>query len=131
MTTVPFVPGANPAKYPPICASKVASFFKPAKSEDPSHEWEIRNILGQKMVGSEVYYHVDWEPTWMSESELDGARELIDKFTARLQVALKRREGWTGYGEGDFSNQEWKFNGGSSTLNKAEPKKGRGRSRKR
>lgn len=55
-----------------------------APATDASHEWEIRSILGQKIVGQEVYYRVNWEPTWMPESALGGARYLIDKFITQL-----------------------------------------------
>ena len=43
-------------------------------------EWEIRNIMDEKVENGELHLLVDWEPTWMLESELDGSRELIDMF---------------------------------------------------
>jgi hypothetical protein len=49
-----------------------------------SEEWEIRTIVGRKTVGGEVQYLVEWEPTWMRESDLTGARELIDEFMSLL-----------------------------------------------
>jgi hypothetical protein len=39
---------------------------------DSDEDWEIRNIIGRKVVDGEVHYWVDWEPSWMPESELDG-----------------------------------------------------------
>jgi hypothetical protein len=33
-----------------------------------------------------VQYWVEWEPTWMPESELRGARVLVDEFEAQLQA---------------------------------------------
>jgi hypothetical protein len=62
---------------------------------------EICSIVGQKTVVNEVYYRVNWEPTWMPESELEGVRELIDKFIARLQP--ERHKGCNGYSDGGRS----------------------------
>ena len=92
---------------------------------DPDREWEIRNIGGRKTVGGTVYYLIDWEPTWMAEFELDGARELMDEFVAQLQYMP--REGWDGAGEG-CSRRRHKIRG-SDSLRKGEPKR-RGRPRK-
>jgi hypothetical protein len=72
-------------------------------ASDATREWEICSIVGQKTVVNEVYYRVNWEPTWMPESELEGARELIDKFTARLQP--ERHEGCNGYSDGGRSER--------------------------
>ena len=47
---------------------------------DPNSQWEIRKIIGQRMVGCERHYRVEWKDTWMPESELDGAKELVDAF---------------------------------------------------
>jgi hypothetical protein len=57
-----------------------------ALATDPDRDWEIRNIIGWKVVDGEVHYWVDWEPSWMPESELDGAKELVDGFVARLPL---------------------------------------------
>ena len=38
--------------------------------------------MGQKMVGRERHYRVEWKDTWMPESELAGAKELVDAFIA-------------------------------------------------
>jgi hypothetical protein len=43
-------------------------------------EWEVRKITSRKVQNGELYYLVDWAPTWMPESELDRSRELIDMF---------------------------------------------------
>jgi hypothetical protein len=43
-------------------------------------EWEVRNIIDGKVQNSKSYFLVDWEPTWMAESELGGSRELINIF---------------------------------------------------
>jgi hypothetical protein len=67
-----------------------------AISTNNTHELEIREIVSQKKVGGKVYFRVDWEPTWMPESDLHGARELINKFVAQLQYTP--REGRSGSG---------------------------------
>lgn len=106
--------------------------FDPEKSQpaslaaDLEQEWEIRNIVGQKTVGGIVHYLVDWEPTWMGEFELDGARELIDGFVAQLPCT--RRKSWDGAGEGCFSRRGDNIRE-SDSLSKGEPKR-RGRPRK-
>jgi hypothetical protein len=49
---------------------------------DPDYQWEIRQIIGQKMVGREKHYWVEWKDRWMPESELTGAKEMVDAFMA-------------------------------------------------
>jgi len=58
---------------------------------DAGQEWEIRGIIGRQKVNGVVQYWVEWEPTWMPESELMGARELVDEFEARLQVPCENK----------------------------------------
>jgi len=58
---------------------------------DAGQEWEIRSIIGRQKVDGIVQYWVEWEPTWMPESELTGARELVDEFEARLQASRGNR----------------------------------------
>jgi hypothetical protein len=43
-------------------------------------ELEVRNFIDGKVQNSKSYFLVDWEPTWMAESELGGSRELIHMF---------------------------------------------------
>jgi hypothetical protein len=83
---------------------------------DPQHSdlWEIRGIIGTRKVDGVVHYWVDWEPTWMLESELGGAREFVDEFKARLQ---ERRGNKNGQRE-------------TGTAGEAQPKRRRGRPRK-
>jgi hypothetical protein len=49
---------------------------------DPNHQWGVRKIIGQKMVGRQRHYRVEWKDTWMPESELGGAQELVDEYMA-------------------------------------------------
>jgi hypothetical protein len=58
---------------------------------DAGQEWEIRGIIGRQKVNGVVQYWVEWEPTWMPESELMGSRELVDEFEARLQVPCENK----------------------------------------
>jgi hypothetical protein len=52
---------------------------------DPDQEWEIRNIVGRKIVGGQVQYLVEWQTTRICESDLGNSRELIDEFEADLK----------------------------------------------
>ena len=64
------------------CATVFKGPQSAAPVADPNHQWEIRKIIGQKMVGRESHYRVQWKDTWMPESELAGAKELVDTFRA-------------------------------------------------
>jgi hypothetical protein len=52
---------------------------------EPNQEWTVRKIIGQKIIDEEMHYQVVWEPTWVPESELAGAKELVDGFVAKSQ----------------------------------------------
>jgi hypothetical protein len=58
---------------------------------DTDQEWEIRSIIGRQKVDGVVQYWVEWEPTWMPESELGGAMELVDEFEAQLQALCENQ----------------------------------------
>jgi hypothetical protein len=58
---------------------------------DAGQEWEICSIIGRQKVDGVVQYWVEWEPMWMPESELIGARELVDEFEAQLQVPCENK----------------------------------------
>jgi hypothetical protein len=81
----------------------------------PGDSWEIRNIIGTKKVDGIEYYWVDWEPTWMCESELEGARELVDEFKARLQLLRRNKD----------------VHGETGAAGEAKPKRRRGRPSKK
>jgi hypothetical protein len=63
---------------------------------EPNQEWAVCKIIGQKMIDEEMYYQVVWEPTWVPESELAGAKELVDGFVAKFQYP----QGGIGAGRG-------------------------------
>jgi hypothetical protein len=102
---------------PADTASSVTAVLQSADAGDPQpgDVWEIRGIIGTRKVNSVVQYWVDWEPTWMPESELGGASEFVDEFKARLQ---ERRGSKDGQGE-------------TNAAGETPPKRRRGRPRKR
>jgi hypothetical protein len=51
---------------------------------DADPDWEVRYILGKKVVDGKVHYLVDWCPTLVLEDTLGDAKKLVDKFEARL-----------------------------------------------
>lgn len=54
---------------------------------DSDHSWEVRKIVSRKIVDGEEHYEVEWENSWMSKQELDGARQLIHEYDTRLRCA--------------------------------------------
>lgn len=62
------------------------------------HDWEVRDIIGRKDVGGEVYYLVDWRQTLVPESALVNAKELVDEFEPRLRAQLESKRGRRGPG---------------------------------
>jgi hypothetical protein len=56
------------------------SFLTGSADPESEPEWEVRKIIGTRVQNDESHFLVDWAPTWMPESELDGSRELIDMF---------------------------------------------------
>ncbi|KAE9373826.1 hypothetical protein N431DRAFT_456560 [Stipitochalara longipes BDJ] len=63
-----------------------------ASVADPDHHWGIRKIIDQKMVGCEKHYRVEWNETWMPESELAEAKELVDAFKANEGSEISDRK---------------------------------------
>jgi hypothetical protein len=59
--------------------------------------WDIRKITGVRKVDGIQEFRVAWAQTWMPESDLGGARELVEEFNAGLSVrhAKKREQGKT------------------------------------
>jgi hypothetical protein len=79
----------------------------------PGDLWDIRRITGMRKVDGVEEFHVAWAQTWMPESDLGGARELVEEFRARLSV----RHGKNRQGETDAAGESL-------------PKRRRGRPRK-
>jgi hypothetical protein len=64
------------------CTTSLEGPQSAAPVTDPDHQWGIRKIINRKLVGRERHYRVEWKDTWMPESELAGAKELVDAFMA-------------------------------------------------
>ena len=80
----------------------------------PSDLWEICRITGMRKVAGVQEFRVAWTQTWMPESDLGGARKLVEEFKARLSV----RHGKKGQDETDGAEESM-------------PKRQRGRPRKK
>ena len=65
---------------------RVAHDSADGRDSQPGDIWEIRKITGMRKVGSVEEFRVAWEPTLMPESDLGGARELVEEFKAQLSV---------------------------------------------
>jgi len=63
------------------------------EDSQPGDLWEIHKITGMRKVDGVEEFRVAWEPTWMPESDLGGAREVIDEFKARLSVRHRNKNG--------------------------------------
>jgi hypothetical protein len=63
----------------------------------PGDLWEIHKITGMRKVDGVEEFRVAWEPTWMPESDLERAREVLDEFKAQLSVRYRNenRQGKT------------------------------------
>jgi len=59
----------------------------------PGDLWDIRRITGMRKVDGVEEFRVAWAQTWMHESDLGGARELVEEFRARLSVRHRNKNG--------------------------------------
>jgi hypothetical protein len=59
----------------------------------PGDLWDIRRITGMRKVDGVEEFRVAWAQTWMPESDLGGARELVEEFKARLSVRHRKKNG--------------------------------------
>ncbi|KAH0559471.1 hypothetical protein GP486_004017 [Trichoglossum hirsutum] len=77
-----------------------STLFKPTDLVKPQSvarvggdgEWGIHGIIGKEVIGGEIYFCVDWEPTMMPERELGQAQRLVQEFEAKEQ-ARRRKKG--------------------------------------
>ncbi|KAI9764580.1 MAG: hypothetical protein M1839_005806 [Geoglossum umbratile] len=53
-------------------------------------KWGIHGIIGKEVIGGELYYCVDWEPTMVRSNELLGAQHLIREFEKNEQARLRK-----------------------------------------
>jgi Chromo (CHRromatin Organisation MOdifier) domain len=80
-THLPYVSCRAIAVTCPTDLEELQSF---APVSDANRLWQICQITDRKVVYGKNHYKVKWEDTWEPESELAGARELIDEFEAKL-----------------------------------------------
>lgn len=110
MYCLTFTQGQSPSSHkggPSQAASADLGESQVAVSVTDHNQWRMRKVIGRKTIDGEVYYRVDWAPTWEPESELGGAENLIDEYSATLILGQVVRG-----------------------LSEGEPKKPRGRPRK-
>ena len=50
-------------------------------------EWEIDDILGERMTKSGREYKVAWKPTWVHESGLSNSKDALKSYQSRVQHA--------------------------------------------
>ena len=63
--------------------SATASMLAPA-----NYEWGVRRIIGKEVVGGQIHYWVDWEPTLEPVDALGKAWSLVRKFEAKEKACL-------------------------------------------
>jgi hypothetical protein len=95
-------------------ANTVAHDATDGGDSPPGDLWEIRRITGMRKVDGIQEFCVAWAQTWVPESDLGGARELVDEFKARHSVQHRKN----GHSETDVAS-------------KSLPKRRRGQPRKR
>jgi hypothetical protein len=73
-------------------ASSVTTADQSTDMGDPQADdsWEICNIISKRTIDGVVPYWVDWDSTWMCESELKVARESIEESETRLRRRNKK-----------------------------------------
>jgi len=57
-----------------------------ARAIDDNRHWEVHEIIGKEDIGGVLHYLVNWSPTLEPEHSLGHAKELVDKFEARLRA---------------------------------------------
>jgi hypothetical protein len=74
-------------------ADNIEGSEEEAQVVNANQEWEIHNIIGKEDVDGIVHYLVEWNPTLMPAHELKNAKELVNKFEARLQAQARQENG--------------------------------------
>ncbi len=62
-------------------------------TDNEREEWEIEKIIDRRRTGSGYEYIVRWTDTWLPESELGNAQELVRVFEAQGHVQPGRKRG--------------------------------------
>lgn len=58
-----------------------------------TEEWEIVKIVDKRWTGRGSEYKVCWEETWLLESELGNAQELLREFEMKHQAQRRGKQG--------------------------------------
>jgi hypothetical protein len=66
--------------------------------DDANQEWEVRKAIGKEYVDGMLHYLVELCPTLEPQHSLGYAKELVDKFEARLQAPRGAKSGRKGLG---------------------------------
>ncbi|PVH67793.1 hypothetical protein DL98DRAFT_264836 [Cadophora sp. DSE1049] len=53
---------------------------------DVDPDWDVREIIGKEDLDGVSYYLVDWHPTLLPAHTLGHAKELVDRFEARIRA---------------------------------------------
>jgi hypothetical protein len=113
-------PGTPSAAFKPALPTELATQLL-----DANQDWEVRKIIGKEDINGVPHYLVDWHPTLVPEHSLGDAKELVDKFEARLRAQREaKNEGGPGLKRGERVVVEADGLGGQ------QQKKRRGRARK-
>jgi hypothetical protein len=64
-----------------------------AEVVDANQEWQIRDMIGKENVDGVVHYLVEWNPTLVPKYALKNAKEMVDKFGARLRAQARQEKG--------------------------------------
>ncbi len=62
-------------------------------ASDKEEDWEIKKVVDKRRVAKGNEYKVRWRDTWLPESELGKAQELLREFEAKGRVGHWRKQG--------------------------------------
>ncbi|KAH7378933.1 hypothetical protein BKA64DRAFT_241722 [Cadophora sp. MPI-SDFR-AT-0126] len=93
---------------------------------DVDQDWDVREIIGKEDLDGVTYYLVDWHPTLLPGHSLGHAKELVQKFEARIraQRGVNHKRGGLGSKARQKASVEAQVSSGQ------QGKKPRGRPRK-
>jgi hypothetical protein len=60
--------------------------------------WEVCKIIGKEVVNGVLHYWVHWAKTLEPKHSLGDAKEIVDKFEARLSAKREVKKGKKGLG---------------------------------